>query len=214
MKKWKIPQNHRGFKEYLHHPSRRTNLTAAMDGLDGVKSMSQFEARLERAIAANVKQSGASANKIGGSWSYTRPDKTVVKEFEIASHGNLTSNRGTSRFFQSHHGIQDAWAIRKGIPGYARDDCPAILLRDSKMGTPHQIISARQSSRLAGIESRTYAQERNLLMADMAAAGVPKSTANKILSQSDSYFGKLFIKMEAQGKMSKITEIFGDWRPK
>lgn len=213
MKQVKVPPNHPGLREYLHHPSRRTNLTQAMDDLHGVKNMSQLEARLERAVAANVKQAGASANKVGGVWHYKRPDGTVVKEYEIARHGDLAGDRGTSRFFQSHHGIQDAWAINKGIPGYARDDCPAILLRDSKMGTPHQIISARQSGRFDTISSRTYAQERELLKADMKAAGVSSAKASQILQESDVYFGKLYKQIKAKGNTAELTRIFGTWKP-
>ena len=214
IKQVKVPEKHLGLREYLHHPARRTNLTQAMDDLQGVKNMSQLEKRLEKAIAANVKQAGASANKVSGIWHYTRPDGVVVKEYEIARHGDLSVNRGTSRFFQSHHGIQDAWAIRKGIPGYARDDCPAILLRDSKMGTPHQIVSARQSGRFDTITSRTYAQERELLKADMKAADVLSTKANKILQESDSYFGKLYKQIEAKGNAAELTRIFGTWKPK
>jgi hypothetical protein len=213
MKQVKVPSDHRGLREYLHHPSRRTNLTKAMDDLDGVKNMTQLEARLERAVAANVKQAGASANKVGGIWHYTRPDGTIVKEYEIARHGDLSVDMGTARFFQSHHGIQDAWAIKKGIPGYARDDCPAILLRDSKMGTPHQIVSARQSGRFDTVSSRTYAQERELLKADMKAAGVTTTKANKIVQESDAYFGKLYKQIKAQGNTAELTRIFGTWKP-
>ena len=213
MKQVKVPTNHRGLREYLHHPSRRTNLTKAMDDLHGVKNMGQLEARLERAIAANVKQAGASANKVGSIWHYKRPDGTIVKEYEIARHGDLSGDRGTARFFQSHHGIQDAWAIKKGIPGYARDDCPAILLRDSKMGTPHQIVSARQSGRFGTIESRTFAQERELLKADMKAAGVSTTKASQILQESDAYFGKLYKAIKAGGDTAELTRIFGTWKP-
>jgi hypothetical protein len=213
MKQVKVPSDHRGFREYLHHPSRRTNLTQAMDDLQGVKNLSQLEARLDRAVAANIKQAGASANKVGGIWQYKRPDGTIVKEYEIARHGDLSGDRGTARFFQSHHGIQDAWAIRKGIPGYARDDCPAILLRDSKMGTPHQIVSARQSGRFDKISSRTYAEERELLKADMKAAGVSTAKTTQIVQESDAYFATIYNQIKAKGNTAELTRIFGTWKP-
>ena len=213
MQKLKVPDNHPGLREYLHHPSRRENLTKAMDGIEDVKNMGELEARLDRAIAGNVKQAGASASKAGSLWKYTRPDGVVVTEYEIASHGYLTDNRGTTRFFQSHHGIQDAWAVEKGISGYARDDCPAILLRDSKLGTPHQIVTARQAARAGDRVSRTYALERDLLIQDMKAAGVPEGTANNLLGQSDSYFGKLYRNIEAAGDLNELDRIFGIWKP-
>ena len=213
MKNVKVPQNHAGLREFLHHPARRNNLTAAMNELNGVKNMGQLEKQLERAIAANVKQAGASASKVNGVWTYTKADGTIVREHEIASHGSLTSNRGTNRFFQSHHGIQDAWAMRKGIKGYSRDDCPAILLRDSKMGTPHQVVSARQSGRFDTIDTRTYAQERELLKADMKAAGVGKGEASAIVNRSDLYFGKLYRGIEATGNTAELVRIFGTWKP-
>ena len=214
MKELKIPDNHQGFREYLHHPARRENLNSAMDGMKGVKNMQQLEARLERAIAANVKQAGASATKVGGIWQYKRPDGLIVNEYHVSSHGSHGLDRGTNRFFNSHHGIQDSWAIQKNIPGYSRDGCPAILLRDSKMGTPHQIVSARQTARFDTITSRTYAEERVLLKGDMKAAGVPDVHANRLLSESDAYFGQLYKQIEATGKASELTRIFGTWKPK
>jgi hypothetical protein len=219
--RFSLPPNHRGLREFLHHPSRRDNLTRALDELGDVQSVAELEARLNRAIAANVREAGATASIVAGRWEYRRPDGTVIREYEVATHGNLSVDRGTGGFFQSHHGIQGEWA-RQRVPGYSYDDSPAILLRDSRSGTPHRIVTDRQLARRAGRQARTYAEERQLLRQDMDAAGVPRTTADTLLSQSDEYFAQLYRQHEqallgqnlpAATRRRRLREIFGDWSP-
>ncbi len=79
---------------------------------------------------------------------YVRGDGQIISEFELGTHGNLTNNRGTDNFFQSHHGIQDAWAQQRfnGLGVYDRDQAKALLLRSRNIeggsrGTPRGLIN-------------------------------------------------------------------------
>ncbi len=206
-------QSHKGLREYLNHPLRRRNLTPAIDTIESVSDVADLERRLNRAIAVdNVVEPGATARLVGGRWEYSRPGGTKIWEYEVSNHGTLSGTRGTQNFFQSHHGIQDTWAKR--IPGYRRNDCPAILLRDSKTGSPHQRITARQASRTrrAGRATRTYADERQLMIADMQAADVPTVHAQRIINDSDTYFGQLYRQIETTDPGS-LVKYFGSWTP-
>jgi hypothetical protein len=216
-----ISDDHPGLREYLNNPRRRDDLTQALDDLDieGVSSIDELNERLDRAVMAEVSQPGATARRgRNGAWEYERPDGAVISEYEVSTHGDLADNRRTGDFFQSHHGIQHEWANER-IPGYDQltsgrgDDCPAILLRDSMKGTPHQVITARQRSRLSGAGGRTYMDERLLLLEDMATAGVPSDAAEQLLSQSDEYFGGIYRTLEQTMTEAELSAVFGSWKP-
>ncbi len=208
-----VPPTHRGLREYLHHPSRRRNLTPAIDAIEDAKSLKDLQKRLDSAIIKGSKGPGT-PSKVDGLWHFKKPDNTIVKEYTTGSHTTMkNSENATNSFFQSHHGIQDKWAKDMGISGYSRGECPAILIRDSHMGSPHQTVNALQTARKSGRATRTYADERSLLLSDLKKAGVPNEKATSLLSESDTYFSKLYRNIEATGDTAALTRIFGDWKP-
>ncbi len=208
-----------GLREYLHR--NRNDLTAAVDALEKAKTPADAVRVFERSIASHAEGGNATLTA-DRRWSYKRDsDGVVVLEYTIAPHGDNT-DFGSSGFFQSHHGIQDAWAIDAGLEkyGYARDDCPAILLRDSHAGSPHQRVTARQKARESGRSTSTYDQERMNLRNDMVAAEVPTKYQEELLRQSDKYFEGIYNQMEralrAQGVTdvdAQLKRVFGGWYP-
>lgn len=94
------------------------------------------------------------------------------------------------------------------------DKQPGILLRDSRKGTPHQIVTERQAGRAAGRHTRKYSDERELLQEDMNQAGVPDDVAADLLKRTDEYFGELYNAAKANGmKPADLKTLFGDWKP-
>jgi len=193
-------------REYLHSPKNRANLDPVIKELEGLNSKAELQARIEKSIQDAAAAKGLTAVRLpDGKWEVTLKNGAKVTEYSVQPHNEAP---GTDNFFQSHHGIQGAWG-RARVKGYVYEEAPTILLRDSRMGTPHRIVSALQKAREAGVGSRTYAQERVLLQNDMKAAGVPAADAAKILSKSDAYFSQLYSKQPP----SMRDAIFGDWKP-
>ncbi len=198
-------------REYLHNARNRANLDPVIKELEGLETKADLQAKIEEFIQKSAQAKGLTAvRRPDGVWEVTLENGVKVAEYQVQPHNKAP---GTKSFFQSHHGIQGAWG-RARVKGYGYDDAPTILLRDSKMGSPHQIVSSLQKAREAGIGSRTYSQERGLLQSDMKAAGVPKANADALLAASDGYFAKLYSKMQSSGTNPSILEgIFGDWQP-
>ncbi|MBP6107114.1 MAG: DUF4157 domain-containing protein [Steroidobacteraceae bacterium] len=193
-------------REYLHSPKNRANLEPVIKELEGLNSKVELQARIEKAIHESAAAKGLTAvRRPDGKWEVTVEGSGKVTEYSVQPHNKAP---GTKRFFNSHHGIQGAWG-RARVKGYIYEQAPTILLRNSRMNTPHQIVSALQKAREAGVGSRTYAQERALLHNDMKAAGVPAADANAILAASDAFFAKLYSKQPP----SMLESIFGDWKP-
>jgi hypothetical protein len=193
-------------REYLHRPKNRANLDPVIKELEGLNSKADLQGHFERSIQESAAAKDLKAvRRPDGRWELTLRDGSIVTEYSIQEHNKAP---GTRSFFQSHHGIQGAWG-RARVKFYSYDDAPTILLRDSRMNSPHQIVSALQSLREAGVGARTYSQERLLLQSDMKAAGVPTADANAILSASDRYFAKLY----GLQSPSQREAIFGDWKP-
>ncbi len=169
-------------------------------------------------------------NNFEGRLVFVRQDGMLVIEHTIIRY-NQSNAYGTRSFFQAHHGIQNEWGesvigpwLQRNIGQslYSEGRAPTILLRDSRRDTPHGIINARQSGRAAGRFSRTYDDERSLMLEDMRAADVPGGTASSFLAQSDAYFGALYQQalsalmsrgMSRAEAAAKLREIFGDWTP-
>ncbi|MFY1583667.1 DUF6531 domain-containing protein [Micromonospora sp. WMMD734] len=92
---------------------------------------------------------------------------------------------------QSHHIIQNEWAVNNKISGYSRGDAPAILLRSSS-GEAHALISAAQRARRTAmgystsIQSEFQASYRQLLN-----AGVSQDVAQKAIKDAYKYFNDL-----------------------
>ncbi len=226
MTKHGIPDDDFRLREYLHR-NRPPKTTKAVDELEKVKNAAELTALYDRSIIANAKK-GTAAKRPDGTWEFTTDTGTVVKEHTVATHGELTENQGTSGFFQSHHGIQDKWAKDLGLDhpsyGYSRDGCPAILLRDSHAGSPHQRVTAAQngSARASTRSNRTYADERVNLKADMIRADVPDTVATALLAQSDDYFSKIYRNVETAMVLkghtpadidASLAKFFGTWKP-
>ena len=207
--KTKVKGDHPGLREYLH--VNRNRLSEAIDDLAGVGSKADLDAFLERQIVERAVARGGSARRgKNGRWEFRKaPESPPVTEYTVQPHGQQP---GTDSFFQSHHGVQGAWARERKIPGYNYEEQPAILLRDSRKGTPHEIVNSRQQSRAADIAERTYADERKLMTEDMDAAGVPKDAAKDLLDQTDAYFGKLYNSSTSLSP-AELEELFGTWKP-
>jgi hypothetical protein len=201
-------------REYIY--INRHSITRAIDELEKAADRKGIRSKIDDLIIKEAA-GGTARRGSGNRWEYVRnSDDAVIREYEMAQYGHHSAKRGSKDFFQSHHGIQDEWAkTRLGDHGYTSREGIGILLRDRRTGSPHQIISARQTARKGGRTTRTYYQERNLLLEDMKAAGVPARTARRLLKKSDAYFGKLYKQMKQSGQLNAIQlrSIFGRWRP-
>lgn len=198
-------------KEYLH--VRRKKLTAAVDNIADVRTPKQLQARLDQAIAQRATELGGTASRgADGRWVFRRDGK-VIPEYEIGGYGTLADEKKSGGFFQAHHGIQGEWASQR-VPGYDYyGEPPSILLRDSRKGTPHQIVTARQAGRKATLTTSTYSEQRALLLQDMQEANVPGAYSQKLLSDSDAYFAPLYRNLEKKLTPSQLGKIFGTWKP-
>src|SRR5262249_42945639 len=124
-----------------------------------------------------------------GRWVFTNDAGESTTEWSLGTHSEQ-NKRGARSFMQSHHGIQDEWALSR-LPeesGYTSGSARTIMLRDSRTGTPHRIVTDRQAGRAAGRPNRTYIEERRLLVEDMNAAGVDPGVRDQLLADCDSYF--------------------------
>ena len=207
--KLQVAEGSEGFqylREYLHSPKNRANLDPVLKELEGLNSRAELQARIEKSIQDSAAAKGLTAVRgPDGKWVVTLESGATVTEYSVQAHNKAP---GTRRFFNSHHGIQGAWG-RARVKGYVYEEAPTILLRNSRMNTPHQIVNALQAGREAGVGMRTYAQERALLQSDMRAAGVPAADAARILAESDAYFAKLYSKQPPATRVA----IFGSWQP-
>jgi hypothetical protein len=189
-------------------------LEEAAKALEGCHNLDDVQRIFDNAIAEWAKGRGGTATKVGGRWQFKRTaDGLVVQEWDIGQYGIISGDRATNSFFQAHHGVQDAWG--RVIPGYAREDCPAILLRDSYAGSPHRRITDRQIAARASAPNRTYAQERVLMIQDLAGSEVPNAYADVLIKTTDAYFSKLYRAWEGSGRATPedLRRVFGDWKP-
>ncbi|MGH7861477.1 MAG: hypothetical protein ACREOS_04480, partial [Candidatus Dormibacteraceae bacterium] len=211
IKRLNVPADDPALREYLH--IRRRKLTAAVDNIADVRTPRQLQTRLDQAVAQRASELGGTASRgADGRWVFRRDGK-VIPEYEIGGYGTLFDEKKSGGFFQAHHGIQGEWAGQR-VPGYDYyGEPPSILLRDSRKGTPHQIITARQAGRKASLGASTYSQQRALLLEDMRVANVPDAYAQKLLSDSDAYFAPLYRDLEKKSTTAQLQDIFGTWKP-
>ncbi|SFW12335.1 eCIS core domain-containing protein [Chitinophaga sancti] len=214
----------RALREYLHmFRDNQADLSNAIDALNGVTNGTELQQFMDNRLISAI-EAGSSGVRLrrgaGGLWEYTRADGAVIREFEFNTHGFLTDNRGTRNFFQSHHGIQDAWARERfdGLGVYRRDDAPALLLRtrnfaEGSRGTPHGLINDLQGARRPTIATRTFAEERAFLVSDMNAVGVPAGVQGPYLAEVDAYFGRIYNTLRNTLTNDQLTAIFGTWTP-
>ncbi|WP_147320063.1 eCIS core domain-containing protein [Chitinophaga silvisoli] len=218
-----LPSDDRALREYLHmFRDNQADLSNAIDALNGVTNGRELQQFMDnRLISAIEARTGVTLRRgAGGLWEYTRADGAIIREFEFNTHGFLTDNRGTNNFFQSHHGIQDAWARERfaGLGVYGRDDAPALLLRTRNFaggsrGTPHGLINDLQGARRATVATRTFAEERAFLVSDMNAIGVPAGVQGPYLAEVDAYFGRIYNTLRNTLSNDQLTAIFGTWTP-
>jgi hypothetical protein len=207
-----LPGNHRGLTEYLYHNRRR--LSEAVEGFDDIENLGQLDEVLDASIRGYAAaRGGSAARNADGLWEFTREDGTVILEHEVAQYGHLLDNRGTNHFFEAHHGAQDKWAIDVGMPGYSRREAPAILLRDRRKGSPHQIVTGRQMGRAGHRSSRTYQRERELTLEDLQRAECPPATIESYMTQQNAYFGRLYREASLTHSVEELRRWFGDWTP-
>ena len=97
------------------------------------------------------------------------------------------TNSKADGFIQSHHPIQDKWA-QLNVPGYNRNEAPAILLKSS-VSSPHALISSAQRQRRS-IEgySTGIKYEFNQGYREMINAGVPQKDARNVIGRAYKYF--------------------------
>ncbi|AGU52771.1 RHS family protein [Variovorax paradoxus B4] len=122
---------------------------------------------------------------------------------DSGKHGELSpdtnrapGNRNTraDKFVQSHHPVQNEWP-EQNIPGYDRNQAPAVLLR-SASGESHAQISAAQRAQRRGLDSQpggrwgttTVRDEFNTGYRQMINAGVPTDVARRAMKKSYKYF--------------------------
>jgi hypothetical protein len=90
---------------------------------------------------------------------FVRQDGMLIVAHTIIPYSQSNAY-GTRSFFDAHHGIQNEWGKNvlnpwlqrnTGQPLYNERHVPTILLRDSRSGTPHRIVTNRQRTRFAQI---------------------------------------------------------------
>ena len=215
-----LPPDHPGLREFLHY--RRENLSAALDRLQNVETMEQLKVVLEAGIQEYAQDKGGTAKRgPDGRWVFTNDNGESTTEWALGTYSEQ-SNSGARSFMQSHHGIQHEWAKTRLPPesGYTRGSARAIMLRDSRSGTPHRIVTDRQDARAAGRSNRTYVEERSLLVEDMNAAGVKATVRDQLLADCDGYFAdraNQWWKAMSEKGVSKeqrdinLRQVFGNW---
>jgi len=219
LKRAGIPDTHQNLREYLHDMNGRGELKQAIESLAACETLADAQRLFDAAISRWAKDKGGSARKTGDRWEFTRADGSVVLEWEVDTFKALAADRATNSYFQAHHGVQHAWAEGRGIPGYTRDSCPAMLLRDSFAGSPHRRITDRQIAMKESASSRTYAEERKLMIDDLLDSEVSEPQADQLVNASDKYFGDLYKAWEADLKAkgqsdAPLRAAFGTWSPK
>jgi len=227
IKRLKLPAEHRGLREYLHiYRNDQGDLANAIKALDGVSSQKELEDFLDNELIKTIKaKNGVNIDKNkDGLWQYHR-ESDIVTEYEIGSHGDLTANRGTDNFFQSHHGIQDAWARERfkglqiaGESAYDREKAQTILLRSRNLeggsrGTPHGLFTDLQNARRDTIATRTFAEERDAMIKDLKDIGVPAQTRSAYLDAVDDYFGRIYNGLKGTLSKKELEDLFGTWKP-
>lgn len=204
-----------GLREYFYR--RRATLAQAIDDLDrGAPLAADLQEFLDRAVvgASRLPPGVTVLRDPAGRWVYRRPPgspgRSEILEYELSPYRQRRDS-GTNGFFQSHHAVQGEWAMARRVPGYSYDDAPGILLRDSHAGSPHQIVTARQTARSAARATSTYAEERALMRQDLETAGVPESFIQAAEQANDQYFEGLYRSARAWASPTQLRAWFGSW---
>lgn len=215
------PGEDRGLREYFYKRRRASGgLKKAIEDLDQVKK-ADLQSFLDTEIIKRAPPGTTLSRNAQGRFVLERgpgaPKGTAPKvtEYDIRPYGQHDPfTEGLNHFFESHHGIQDAWAMETAVPGYSREAAPGILLRDSRASSPHETISLRQRRRDAGRASRTYVDERSLMIEDLRKADVPRSVIDRTIAANDKYFGDLYKDAMRNGYTKKgLERWFGTWKP-
>jgi hypothetical protein len=215
-----VPGESRALREYFHH--RRNSpggIKKAIEDLDaGAATPKDLGEFLDRDVIARETARlgpGTTITKSGDRFVVRRtgPGGKDIFEYDIFPYREAGSH-ATEGFFNAHHPAQGQWARENGMPGYVYEDAPTMLLRNTRTGSPHRIITTRQSQRAAGRAARTYPEERAMLRADYEAANVPEAYIQRALAENDAYFGKLYQNaIKAGKKPAQLKVHFGDWTP-
>ncbi len=213
-----IPPDHIGLREYLHMSfDNNTTLRNAIRALDDIPNVAELETFFDNELIQFIfaRDNVIIRRGANGLWEYPKGDGYVI-EFEFDTHRNLTNNRGTRSFYQSHHGIQDAWAVERfrGLGVYSRAEARAILLRTRNMsggssGTPHGLINQSQISRFGTISTRTFLEERAAMMADLRDIRVPDEILNPYVAEVNTYFKGIFDNLSTRLTPDELNSIFG-----
>ena len=104
----------------------------------------------------------------------------------VGSHKEMKRPVGDD--LDSHHIVQDAWARRKGIPGYSREDAMAIRLT----GTEHSAVNGVQRAfRLKYGWNTTLQQELQMAREALQAAGLSSGEIDAAIEAAAQYFASL-----------------------
>lgn len=141
-------------------------------------------------------------------WKY-EGENGIVEEFTVLEKYSMknsykTSTIGNKSFMQAHHGIQSDWATKHLLGYYNEEKAPALLLRDSCKGTPHEYITNSQKHRSRNI---SYFEERNNLKRDLKNLNVSETIRNNYLKKTDDYFYSIYEQMQ-KDSVKDLDEIF------
>ena len=128
---------------------------------------------------------------------------TILKEYALKE-SYKTSTTGNRSFMQAHHGIQSFWAENKLKGYYDADKAPALLLRDSFKGTPHEFITNTQKHRDKNV---SYFRERANLERDLRSLNVDEKVKQEYLKLVDDYFHSIYKQMQ-KDNVKDIDKIF------
>ena len=128
---------------------------------------------------------------------------TILKEYALKE-SYKTSTTGNRSFMQAHHGIQSFWAENKLKGYYDADKAPALLLRDSFKGTPHEFITNTQKHRDKNV---SYFRERANLERDLRSLNVDEKVKQEYLKLVDDYFYSIYKQMQ-KDNVKDIDKIF------
>jgi len=128
---------------------------------------------------------------------------TILKEYALKE-SYKTSTTGNRSFMQAHHGIQSFWAENKLKGYYDADKAPALLLRDSFKGTPHEFITNSQKHRNKNI---SYYMECGNLEQDLIKLNVDARIRTDYLKLVDDYFHSIYKQMQ-KDNVKNIDKIF------
>lgn len=134
------------------------------------------------------------------------------REFDVVptAYGRIPQ---LTALLQAHHGMQNELLTRLfGRFGYNGDAAPTIMLRDSRSGSPHGMITAVQNGARAARSGSgvTLSNIREWAIADLRMSGMPDRDIALYLRTFDTYFERNVL---GRMKPADRARLLGSWRP-